>query len=46
MFKPLHTPHKNGINTDKGAIGSLRKYLTDCGITPDSTQPGENTEDA
>lgn len=33
----FHTPHKNGSNTDKGAVNSLRKYLTDCGITPDNT---------
>lgn len=34
----FHTPHKNGVNTDKGAVSSLKKYLTDCDITPDSTQ--------
>ena len=37
----FHTPHKNGVNTDKGAVSSLKKYLTDCDITPDSTQPEE-----
>ncbi|MFK8184317.1 MAG: type II toxin-antitoxin system HicA family toxin [Phormidesmis sp.] len=41
----FHTPHKNGVNTDKGAISSLKKYLTDCGITPDSTQD-EDVDDA
>lgn len=38
----FHTPHKNGVNTDKGAVSSLKKYLTDCGITPDSTKPEED----
>ena len=38
----FHTPHKNGANTDKGAVSSLRKYLTDCGITPDGTQLEED----
>ena len=37
----FHTPHRNGINTDKGAINSLKKYLTDCGITPESTQDND-----
>ncbi len=32
----FHTPHKNGANTDKGAVSSLKKYLADCDITPDS----------
>jgi hypothetical protein len=34
----FHTPHKNGPNTDKGATSSLKKYLTDCDITPESTK--------
>ena len=42
----FHTPHKNGINTDKGAVSSLRKYLTDCSITPDSTNPEDGDDDA
>ena len=42
----FHTPHKNGINTDKGAVSSLKKYLTDCGITPYSTKPeGKDNDD-
>lgn len=40
----FHTPHRNGVNTDKGAVSSLKKYLTDCDITPDSTQPGEDKD--
>lgn len=42
----FHTPHKNGINTDKGAVSSLRKYLTDCDIAPDSTKPEDEDDDA
>lgn len=38
----FHKPHKNGANTDKGAVSSLKKYLTDCGITPDSTNSEED----
>lgn len=41
----FHTPHKNGVNTDKGAVSSLKKYLTDCDITPDSTSPEEDKDD-
>lgn len=41
----FHTPHKNGVNTDKGAVSSLKKYLTDCDITPDSTNPEDRDDD-
>ena len=40
----FHTPHKNGVNTDKGAVSSLKKYLTDCDITPGSTQLEEDKD--
>ena len=42
----FHKPHRNGVNTDKGAVSSLKKYLSDCDITPDSTQLEEDEKDA
>ncbi|MGB3767124.1 MAG: hypothetical protein WA947_11250 [Phormidesmis sp.] len=42
----FHKPHKNGVNTDKGAVSSLKKYLIDCDITPDITRSEENEDDA